>query len=98
MNAEIDYLLDAVAASDCAFIRNGKEHSAAEAGDHLQMKRRRGSRYYDSTEEFIERIASRSSWSGRDYQIRCGDEPTVTARAWFTNLLATYRRAAASAE
>ena len=95
MNAEIDYLLEAVAGSDCVFIRNGDEHDAAAARDHLKMKRKRGRRYYDSTEQFIERIASRSSWSGKDYHIRCGAEPEQTARDWFTAVLDKYRSTAA---
>ena len=40
------------------------------ARDHLQMKRERGKRYYDSTEEYIDRIASKSSWSGKPYKIQ----------------------------
>jgi len=95
MNAEIDYLLETVAGSDCVFIRNGDEHDATAARDHLQMKRERGRRYYDSTEQFIERIASRSSWSGKDYRIRCGAEPEQAAGDWFTAVLQKYRSAAA---
>ena len=95
MNAEIDHLLETVAGSDCVFIRNGDEHDAAAARDHLQMKRERGRRYYDSTEQFIERIASRSSWSGKDYHIRCGAEPEQAARDWFTAVLEKYRSTAA---
>jgi len=94
MNAEIDHLLAAVAGSDCVFIRNGDEHAAAAARDHLEMKRKRGRRYYDSTEEFIERIASRSSWSGKDYRIRCGSGPEQPAQDWFTHVLQEYRAAA----
>jgi Family of unknown function (DUF5329) len=91
MNAEIDWLIDQVADSDCTFIRNGSEHDAASAMKHLQMKRERGRRYYDNTEQFIDRIASKSSWSGKDYTIRCGTE-TQTAREWFTARLANYRQ------
>ena len=89
-DAEIDYLLVAVADSGCTFIRNGKEHNADDARDHLQMKRRRGKRFFDSTEEFIERLASKSSWTGKPYRIRCdGDE--VDAGDWFTALLSEHR-------
>lgn len=90
MDAEIDHLLDAVAASDCTFIRNGKEHDAKAARDHLSTKRRRGRRYFDTAEEFIDRIASKSSWSGKDYRIRCDGEEQ-TAQAWFTAVLDRYR-------
>lgn len=90
MNAEIDYLLQSVAGSDCVFIRNGKEHDAFSARDHLQTKRKRGRRYFSSADEFIERLASSSSWSGKDYMIRCGDT-SQTAYAWFTAALVRYR-------
>ena len=83
MDAEIDFLVNAVANSSCTFIRNGKEYDAAAAGKHLEMKRQRGKRYYGSTEEFIERIASRSSWTGKDYLIRCPDGRTQTTQEWF---------------
>ena len=92
MDEEIDFLLDTVANSDCVFTRNGKDHAARDASDHLQMKRKRGARYFDSTEEFIERLASKSSWSGKPYHIQCGSEPRVTAREWFTALLEQHRK------
>ena len=91
MDAEIDFLLDTVVTSNCVFIRNGSEYKSAAARDHLQMKRERGKRYFDNAEEFIEKIASQSSWTGKDYFIQCGDEPTQTANSWFTTLLQKYR-------
>jgi hypothetical protein len=94
METEIDYLVNAVADSSCTFIRNGKEHDATAAGEHLQMKRQRGKRHYDTTELFIERIASRSSWSGEDYLIRCPGSEPQTANEWFKARLAEYRAAA----
>ena len=92
MDEEIDFLLDTVVNSDCVFTRNGKDHAAEDARDHLQMKRKRGARYFDSSEEFIERLASKSSWSGKPYFIQCGDEPRVTAKEWFTTLLEQHRK------
>ncbi len=91
MDAEVDYLLDTVVTSNCVFIRNGSEHKSEAARDHLQMKRKRGKRYFDSADEFIEKIASKSSWSGKNYMIQCDDEPKQTARAWFIALLKKYR-------
>ena len=89
--AEINYLLETVAASDCTFIRNGKKHAAADAAEHLQMKRRRGKRYFSTTEEFIERLASKSSWTGKPYLIQCQNEPEQPAGEWFTRYLQDYR-------
>lgn len=91
MDEEIDYLLQAVAASGCTFIRNGKEAEAADAVDHLQMKRKRGKRYYSSTEEFIDRIASSSSWSGKPYLIACGDADPAPIRDWYLEALDEFR-------
>jgi len=91
MDAEIDFLLDTVVTSNCVFVRNGSEYKAEAARDHLKMKRKRGKRYFDNAEEFIEKIASQSSWSGKSYMIQCGDEPRQTANAWFTALLKKYR-------
>jgi hypothetical protein len=91
MDLEIDHLLFAVGESECTFIRNGKEYAAADARDHLARKRRRGKRYYESADEFIENIASKSSWSGKPYQIRCDDEPAVPAGEWFGRALAVFR-------
>jgi hypothetical protein len=91
MESEIDYLVAQIGQSDCTFIRNGKEHSAKNAEDHLQMKRRRGKRYYDTTEQFIERIASKSSWTGKPYLIRCGDGESVPAGAWLRERLEEFR-------
>jgi hypothetical protein len=88
---EIDHLIHAVSESGCNLVRNGKEHTASQAADHLQMKARKGKRYYDTTEQFIERIASKSSWSGKPYLIQCVDQPAVTAGNWFTQVLAEYR-------
>ena len=91
MDSEIDFLLDSVVTSDCIFIRNGKTHDAIAARKHLQMKRKRGKWYFHSADEFIERLASKSSWSGDAYLIQCGSEPQQTANDWFTALLLKYR-------
>ena len=36
--AEIEYLVTAIGASGCAFIRNGKQYDAVDAEAHLRMK------------------------------------------------------------
>jgi len=93
MNLEIDHILDTVAASNCVFIRNGKEHGPADAKDHLNLKRRRGKKYFSNADEFIENLASSSSWSGKPYHIQCGEEEPQLASAWFDAVLSDYRGA-----
>ena len=91
MDIEIEHLLATVEQSDCTFIRNGKEYAGDDARDHLAMKRRRGKRHFDSADDFIERIASKSSWSGKLYQIRCDDTPAEPSGDWFRKALAEFR-------
>lgn len=89
-NPEIQYLLDVVGDSDCIFTRNGKDHSAAEARDHLAMKYRRAGSRVRTAEAFIERLASESSWTGKPYLINCDGE-SLPSRDWLTRRLSHYR-------
>jgi hypothetical protein len=87
---DIEYLLTTLGQSDCTFIRNGKEHSATEAESHLRMKYERGRKYVDSADQFIDQLASKSSWSGKPYYIQCPGEDQQQTSAWLTQRLAQY--------
>ena len=89
-DAEIQALIQAVAESECEFNRNGSRHSAETAAAHLELKYSRGKRYADSAEAFIERLASKSSWSGEPYQMICNGE-TQPAGDWLTVRLEALR-------
>lgn len=89
---EIDHLLTFVEKSGCIFVRNDTEHDSADAADHLRLKYSRGSRYVNSAEQFIDRLASESSWSGKPYTVTC-DGRTETAGVWLHRALADYRKA-----
>ncbi len=91
-DAEIQYLLSATGQNDCAFIRNGKAHSPTEAEAHLRMKYNIGKNRVDSAEQFIGRIASKSSWTGKSYYIECPNTQKQTAGDWLSDQLALYRR------
>jgi hypothetical protein len=88
---EIDYLISSVGKSGCTFIRNGKRYSGRDARAHLKSKRRHNAHLIDSAEEFIEKLASKSSTSGKPYLIRCIGEDKQTAGEWFTAVLTSYR-------
>lgn len=90
---EIQYLLEFVASSDCAFVRNGSEHDPADAADHLRLKYKRGKRYADSADNFIDRLASESSWTGKDYTVNCNGTVEPTG-AWLHRALDDYRYSA----
>jgi hypothetical protein len=93
--AEIEYLLSAVASSDCRFNRNGTWYDAKAAAAHLRLK-------YESlaarelirdTADFIDRAATKSSLSGRDYTIKCEGIAEMSSRQWLAGLLVSYRAA-----
>ena len=71
---KIDILLNRVKQQQNAvFMRNGGEHSPEDAYEHLQRKLRYGwwHDFSDGTaSEFIDKIASESSSSGKKYQIK----------------------------
>ena len=87
---EIDHLLSYVAASSCTFVRNGSEYGAVKARDHLADKYRFAGSRISTAEEFIEYLATKSSFSGEPYHVHCGkdDEPSG---AWLTAELKRYR-------
>jgi hypothetical protein len=87
---EIRALIQSVAESGCEFNRNGSLHSAEAAAEHLELKYSRGKRYANSAEAFIEHMASKSSWSGKPYQMICDGE-VQPAGDWLTSTLATIR-------
>jgi len=93
MQTEVAYLFTYLGESDCRFYRNGSWHNNAEAVKHLQMKydylRRKN--LVHSAEQFIERGASESSWSGLDYKVQCAEKAEVKSAAWFTAALQQFR-------
>jgi len=90
---EIQGLMDALSASSCEFQRNGTWHGREEARKHLQRKYdyllKRD--LADTAELFIERAASKSSISGRAYQVRCPGQSAQPAATWFRAKLAALR-------
>ena len=89
-DTEIRALIQAVAESECEFNRNGSLHSAKAAAAHLELKYSKGKRYAESAEAFIERLASKSSWSGKPYQMTCGGQTQPTGD-WLTATLQDVR-------
>lgn len=77
---KVDLLISKIAElKGAVFIRNGTEHGAKEAAEHLQLKRGKAGKRFDTAEQFIECCASKSSLSGSDYLIRFSDGHTEKA-------------------
>jgi hypothetical protein len=91
---EIEQLIAVLEQSRCEFQRNGTWHPGNTAADHLRRK-------YDwlkkrdmvaSAEQFIERAGTRSSMSGRAYQVRCPGQSAVPSADWLRARLLELRR------
>lgn len=92
-DAEIEYLLTSVGSSNCIFIRNGTQHPATDAESHLRMKYEKTRRYIDNADEFIDKLASKSSWTRKPYTLACPGTETQTTKIWLLEKLAEYRTA-----
>jgi hypothetical protein len=93
---EVGQLLDFVAQSNCQFNRNGSWYDAKKARVHLQEK-------YDyldqrdkvpTAEAFIDLAATKSSMSGKAYQVRCGTAPVMSSATWLSTELKRLRAGA----
>ena len=89
---EIGQLLTQLSSSGCEFQRNGDWHPAIEARAHLERKYayllKKG--LVDRTEDFIDRAATGSSVTGKDYQMRCAGVTSASA-PWLRAALARIR-------
>src|SRR5688572_7616402 len=61
------------------FIRNGTEHDAKRAADHLRRKWDAAKDKVKTAREYVQQAASKSSASGKPYQIRFKDGTVKTS-------------------
>ena len=92
---EITYLLKQVEQSGCVFFRNGKKYHSSKAADHMRRKYNYGLRKHDhiTAEQFIEYIATKSSWTGKTYSLQCQEKPAEPSAQWLAQKLGAYRAA-----
>lgn len=96
IHAEIEALMSRMKASGCQFERNGSWHSATDAQAHLIRKleyieKRRET--LASTEQFIEAAASKSSFTGKPYRVKCDGGAALPSRDWLNRELKALRSA-----
>jgi hypothetical protein len=92
---EVSFLLGYIAGSGCEFFRNGTWYNSRKAVAHLRDKYKYliDNNLVTTTEQFIDRGASESSFSGKAYQIRCGGGIPVNSQPWLRERLAELRGA-----
>jgi hypothetical protein len=91
MASEIDHLLAYIETSGCTFNRNGTIHNSQDASEHIRKKYTHTKRYIKTTEDFIQYAATKSSISGKPYQVTCEGFEIPTAK-WLADELARFRK------
>jgi hypothetical protein len=93
VQAEVNFLLGYVEGSGCAFYRNGTWHDSKEARAHLRDKYNwlAARNMINTTEDFIERAATQSSFTGLAYKVKCNGGPTITSNQWLHDELTFMR-------
>ncbi len=90
---EITYLIRYIGDSRCEFKRNGTWSNAESAEAHVRGK------YdflltlgqIDSTQDFIDKAATKSSMSGQPYEVKCSGDAPMPTSLWLSRGLAHYR-------
>ena len=85
---KIESLIKIVAElKDAVFIRNGKEHSAKAAAEHLRKKWDYARKEVKTARDFIDKIASKSHTTGQPYLIRFKDGREVKSGDFLSDRL-----------
>jgi hypothetical protein len=89
----IDYLLKYIADSNAVFIRNGAEHPAPEAVEHVKAKYEHFKKDIKTPEDFIRLAATKSLLTGKLYLLRLQGGKERRLDEWLTEALAAHRAA-----
>ena len=74
------------------FMRNGDEHSAADAAKHMKAKFDHFKDEIVTAEDFIDRCASRSEMTGKPYQVKLHNGAVKDAQEFLNAELRTLRK------
>ena len=80
--ARIDAAIVRVEKSNLTFIRNGAEHTAAEAAGHMRDKLKLAGSAVKTYDDFVEKVASKSSLTGKPYLVKFSDGKTKEVGKW----------------
>ncbi|HEY4467156.1 MAG TPA: YfeK family protein [Klebsiella sp.] len=86
--ARINAMLDALSQKkDLVFVRNGDAHNCEEAVSHLRLKLGNTRNRIDTAEQFIDKVASSSSITGKPYIVRIPGNSDENARPYLHALI-----------
>ena len=88
---EVSHLLEFVKNSVCIINRNGVDHPADKGISHIENKYDYFRDDINSTEEFIEYSATKSTMSGDFYTVKCPGEKSIRTQDWLMDELKHFR-------
>ena len=88
---ELNFMLGYIIVSKCDFYRNGTWYNSERAEAHLRSKYGYLKSSINHPEEFIEKAATKSSFTGEPYQVRCGSDAAMPSARWLTQTLTNFR-------
>lgn len=87
--ARINAMLNALAQKqDLTFVRNGDAHNCEEAVSHLRLKLGNTRNRIDPAEQFIDKVASSSSITGKPYIVKIPGKSDENAQPYLHALIA----------
>lgn len=91
LQTEIRYLINKVENSHCQFIRNGDTHSGIDAAEHMLNKYDYFEDEIHTAEDFIRQAASKSTITGKPYEVKCANSH-LTSQQWLLRQLEAFRQ------
>ena len=89
---KIEFLLSQIENQKGAkFWRNGSSYAPKQAAEHLRMKWGKAGNAVKTANDFIEKIAAKSSMSGKPYQIEFEDGKKVETKSFLYKKLAEWK-------
>jgi Family of unknown function (DUF5329) len=92
---KIDALLAAVGSPDVTFVRNGEDWDGPKFKSHLEEKLKAANPPITTADDFIARIASTSSKTGKPYLVKTKNGKKLKASVWLRARLASLNQPAA---
>lgn len=87
--ARINAMLEGLSQKkDLIFVRNGDEHTCDEAVSHLRLKLGNTRNRIDTAEQFIDKVASSSSITGKPYIVKIPGKSDENAQPFLHALIA----------
>lgn len=88
---EINHLLNFIANTNCQYERNDTLHNGQAALEHINKKYKYFKDDIQTAEDFIRYSATKSTLSGKYYQVHCNGQAAIKSETWLLEELKKFR-------